>query len=62
MIFHNGSNDDYDFIVKTEELKDNLLGLEKILKNTQPFQFQQENKLQELIKTESKLQKPYNTN
>ena len=34
MIFHNGSNDDYDFIVKTEELKDNLLGLEKILKNT----------------------------
>ena len=34
MIFHNGSNDDYDFIVKTEELKDSLLGLEKILKNT----------------------------
>ena len=43
-------------------MKDNLLGLEKILKNTQPFQFQQENKSQQLIKIENKLQKAYNTN
>ena len=42
-------------------MKDNLLVQEKILKNTKPFQFQQNKKLQELVKTGKKLQKPYPT-
>ena len=49
-------------LVISEQLRGefgDLLVQEKIPKNTKPFQFLQKKKLQELVKMENKLQKPY---
>ena len=60
IVSHNGSNYDYHFVKKEleEEFK-KILVQEKTLTNTQPLQFQQKKKLQELTKMEKKIQKIY---
>ena len=42
IVFHSGSKYDYHFIIKwlTEKFENEFTCLKKILKNTQPFQFQ----------------------
>ena len=54
MAFHNGSNYDYHFNMQelATNLKENLIVYEKILKNTEPFQFQELNKLKKSVKNE----------
>ena len=57
IVFHNGSNNDYHFIIKelAEEFEEQFTSLKKITKKKQPFQLHQKNRLQEMTKTEKKL-------
>ena len=63
IVFRNGSNYNYHFIIKkiAEKFKTKLFIQEKILKRHNFFHFQQKKKLQELIKMEIKSKNPFNT-
>ena len=63
IVFHNGPNYDYYFIIKelAEEFKQLFTCSGEKTEKYIPLQFQQKNKLQELIKMEKKLRKIYLT-